>query len=71
MPAILGAGPARFSFVRVAYGSEGVERARDIRVHYAARGPRDPEKTINALLQVLDDLEGVEAVWVSPEAKPE
>ena len=48
-----------------------VERAQDILAHYVAPGPRDHEKTINALLQVLDDEEVVQAVWeLDPSSKP-
>jgi hypothetical protein len=39
-----------------------IESAQDILAHYVAPGPRDAEKTIDALLNVLDDEEVVQAV---------
>jgi hypothetical protein len=39
-----------------------VEKAQDILAHYVEPGPRDCEKTINSLMDVLDDGELIEAV---------
>jgi hypothetical protein len=39
-----------------------VEETQDILAHYVEPGPRDCEKTINSLMDVLDDEELIEAV---------
>jgi hypothetical protein len=48
-----------------------VEQAEEILARYVEPGARNCEKTINELLEVLDDRKVVSAVWdLNPAAKP-